>query len=546
MTSKKTEVSQITPWEDTHLYISGENNHKCALDCTQIGVNGWLLLIIDLCSRCMIGHYHIRVKHSADSVITLLNRVIMETDFILSSVNIFLLDNGTEFKNHKVQALCNKHNITLVFTDPGQFQNQVVESCNNSIKNGLRVLINENYRVKTEGKKQLLDPLRKVFSDKIIGPKIKLAIENYNAAESTLYKGVSKNTVQDAMHEKKMEPGSIILAKNNNSVNAVKIKNFVEKNIVIEINKKKSFLTQYEEQSLRLNFETFSETKRISAKLEKLTNLLNDKEVEIVLREKKYESDLEKSLSILRELQETNRNKDLLEKKKLEAKENYKNRSKKPIRMIITQEEFQLLLKIIENKDAYVFSRKICAFYLLYVTGFRISQLLELKVSELKQLLESGMIVISQIKGGDKRFSVVLATTQRNFLKEANEYFDIILEGKQDGDFAFSSKVDSQKALNRCNFNSEINKDLKTLSKKVGKNILSHSFRVTTINELLENDISIDTVQKFIGHKNINTTLNYDRRRLTNEEIKKISSVRTHTTRKKKLVKDFEQEKKEE
>ncbi len=60
---------------------------------------------------------------------------------------------------------------------------------------------------------------------------------------------------------------------------------------------------------------------------------------------------------------------------------------------------------------------------------------------------------------------------------------------------------------------------------KLEKHIRTHSFRATLITELLKST-PIDEVKEVIGHKDISSTLEYKRSRLSQKQTKKIVSQR--------------------
>jgi site-specific recombinase XerD len=223
------------------------------------------------------------------------------------------------------------------------------------------------------------------------------------------------------------------------------------------------------------------------------------------------------------------------------AKEKYQSREKKPIRETISLEEFELAVKMVTEPISYKGCRVILALCLLYLTGLRISQLLELTVKQFQELLDTNQVYISQIKNGDERFLLAFNTKQRNFLTKYITQYEKLLESKEAKHFLFTSDQNYSISVNRSNFNTEVNVILKKLSTFVGKVILSHSFRATVITELLEGKQPIEIVQRFMGHKNIGTTLRYDRRLLTAKQIKKISSNRAFISRKTKLLTDFDE-----
>lgn len=547
-TKKRFTTRVPTEWSETHKYLSGKLNYKISADCTMLSeANGWVLFIVDLASRTVIGHYQMRAKHSSDSVYELLLLVINESKFILTEIRILLVDNGTEFANGKVKDLCDEHKIKIIFTDAGKLQNQVSESVNNSIKNRMRVALNPSWRIKEDGKKQMLDPLRSFFSDKKIGLLVKKAVEAYNESPSTLYPAISKNFVQESLIGAQPCGDMVLVSKNDKSANALAIKNHVFGEIVKTVDNSYSSLTNFEKVSLQLQHATNQETKRISDKLEVLQESLDLKEKELIMRETEFQNQLfsmetehktklDVAIQNFNEVQAHIKEQHDAAAAKTAAKLRYKNRKKMPIRETLSVEEFEACVKLVPKPLSYKGSRTVLTLFFLFLTGLRISQLLQITVAQFNRLIETGTVTISLIKNGDPRFVIIFTTKQRNVLKKISENYTLLLDNKVGEDFVFTSHNDFKKGLNRSNFNTETNKVLKDLSKKVGKNLLSHSFRATAITELLECQNELDIVSKVIGHKNILTTALYDRRKLTRDKIREINNSRVYTTRKTKLL----------
>jgi site-specific recombinase XerD len=68
-----------------------------------------------------------------------------------------------------------------------------------------------------------------------------------------------------------------------------------------------------------------------------------------------------------------------------------------------------------------------------------------------------------------------------------------------------------------------INKDFKGTCElnNIPYNIKSHSFRINMISSLLKN-ISVQNAAQIIGHKNVKSTMSYQRYALSKDEIKKL------------------------
>ena len=101
---------------------------------------------------------------------------------------------------------------------------------------------------------------------------------------------------------------------------------------------------------------------------------------------------------------------------------------------------------------------------------------------------------------------------------------NIICNHKQDDDFIITGRYSTSKALDRVIFNRNVNSVLKLGSAKLNKHILSHSFRISLITDLIDQD-GIENTQDYIGHKNINTTKLYRRRKNENQHYERIINI---------------------
>ena len=143
-------------------------------------------------------------------------------------------------------------------------------------------------------------------------------------------------------------------------------------------------------------------------------------------------------------------------KSKERSKELRKNAKKQPLRDSISEEEFYFILELIKHKN-FVPSRKITAYILLFVTGLRVSNLLILTVSHLKQLLNQGSTQISLIKKGPQRFALTLSSKGKELIKQYHKEFFLLMRDKEDNQFFFTTQVFFDKPIHRASFDNEIN-----------------------------------------------------------------------------------------
>jgi site-specific recombinase XerD len=101
------------------------------------------------------------------------------------------------------------------------------------------------------------------------------------------------------------------------------------------------------------------------------------------------------------------------------------------------------------------------------------------------------------------------------------DFVNIICENKEEHHLLITSKYEITKPIHRVQFNKSVNTVLKLASVQLNKNILSHSFRVSVITDLIEQQ-GIENTQDYIGHSNINTTKLYRRRTHEDEHYTQI------------------------
>ncbi len=75
--------------------------------------------------------------------------------------------------------------------------------------------------------------------------------------------------------------------------------------------------------------------------------------------------------------------------------------------------------------------------------------------------------------------------------------------------------------LDRHNVKSYFHK----LSKELGVNITAHRFRDTYISYMVAKGIKPITVSKWVGHKDVNTTLKYYTKLTTKDELEELEKI---------------------
>ncbi len=167
---------------------------------------------------------------------------------------------------------------------------------------------------------------------------------------------------------------------------------------------------------------------------------------------------------------------------------------------VLTKDEVK---KLIESADN-VKSRLIIS--LLYSSGLRVSELVNLKIEDLNLQEKTGWV--RKGKGNKDRLFII----STGLSEELKEY----LESKKDCKYVFSREKplttrNIQKIIKGVRIRASINK-------KATPHTLRHSFAT----HLLEQGTDIRLIQSLLGHANLNTTQVYTH--ISSEQIKKIKN----------------------
>ncbi len=169
----------------------------------------------------------------------------------------------------------------------------------------------------------------------------------------------------------------------------------------------------------------------------------------------------------------------------------------KKLPKIISTDEIEKLLKTRMN------TRELAVFELLYATGLRVSELVELEIKNI-DLKNNTLKTIG--KGSKERVIPI----GENAKKALDSYF-------KEREFALklsSSKNKSQDKVFLNNFGEKITRQwvytfIKELGSGIHKSISPHTIRHTFATHLLENGADLRVVQELLGHANIVTTQLY-------------------------------------
>jgi len=170
---------------------------------------------------------------------------------------------------------------------------------------------------------------------------------------------------------------------------------------------------------------------------------------------------------------------------------------------VLTKEEVRKLLKSIENKKSKLMIS------LIYACGFRVSELVNLKISNLD--FEDNIGHVKQGKGKKDRIFNIPLFLKKPLLKRVKLQIEKREEYLFTGPNGKLTDRNIQKIIKKYAEKAEIKKD-------VHPHTLRHSFAT----HLLENNVDIRKIQELLGHADLSTTQIYTH--VSTEELKKIKS----------------------
>ena len=163
----------------------------------------------------------------------------------------------------------------------------------------------------------------------------------------------------------------------------------------------------------------------------------------------------------------------------------------KKIPIILSKEEIKNLLNVIKNPKHKLMIQ------LMYSTGLRVSELINLKINDLE--IDKGYGFVRKGKGNKDRMFIIANSLKEDIKKfigskKLNE-FDYLFTSRRGKKYSTSSP---RQIIKKATKIAEINK-------KISCHTLRHSFAT----HLIENGYDVSTVQSLLGHNNPNTTMIY-------------------------------------
>jgi integrase/recombinase XerD len=170
---------------------------------------------------------------------------------------------------------------------------------------------------------------------------------------------------------------------------------------------------------------------------------------------------------------------------------------------VLTKEEVKRLLSSTTNKKSKLMLT------LIYACGFRVSELVNLKVSDLDFDDEVGHVRSG--KGRKDRVFNIPSNLRKVLMRQAET------QEKEGQEYLFSGPKGK---LSQRNIQKIIKKV--AAAAEIKKNVHPHTLRHSFATHLLENDVDIRKIQELLGHADLSTTQIYTH--ISKEELKKIKS----------------------
>jgi integrase/recombinase XerD len=170
---------------------------------------------------------------------------------------------------------------------------------------------------------------------------------------------------------------------------------------------------------------------------------------------------------------------------------------------VFTPEEASLIIEQANKTDPEGL-RDRAILEVLYSSGLRISELLNLRVSEIISSEPDLWLLRFFDKGNKERIIPIGSYPQKAIEKYLIKGRSILKKGKDTG-FLFLNN--NGEKLSSMGVSKIVSKylSLAGIKKRVVPNIFRHSFATT----LLDNDIDLKSIQEFLGHASIATTAKY-------------------------------------
>jgi len=348
------------------------------------------------------------------------------------------------------------------------------------------------------------DPLRKLgkLDKEQILQAIQFAIDTHNNANNNFNQTLSPFEFDNALFDSKALTPKVISSKNDNSENALIVQEYRDQ---VTLEYAGSWVEFFKDWKQKQDIQ-FEMAKRERALLYEQNRLLISKIEQQSSKIDQQSYQIEEQTSQIQQILELHRLQQEKEDAKALRRAKRSMASKRLLRDAMTSEEFQQIMQNVEGQTLKN-ARLRVAFTILYLTGLRVSNLLNFTISNLNELIQKQSTLITIIKGGGPR-KIILGREAKRWFKEIESDVALLQQNREPGNSLFSNQ--KGEPISRIKFNEQLNGQLKKISIISGKRFFTHSFRVSMITELLRHK-SIQDVKRIIGHRDIRTTEVYNR-----------------------------------
>lgn len=183
-------------------------------------------------------------------------------------------------------------------------------------------------------------------------------------------------------------------------------------------------------------------------------------------------------------------------------------KSNKRLPKFLYYEDLEKILKTPNEKD-YIELRNLLVLELLYSTGVRVNELVNIKISDIDFSLRK----IKILGKGNKERYVLFGTP---CLELINKYMNISRNKMDINNSEYLLLSKTGKKINSREIRNIIDKEVEISGLKI--KISPHTFRHTYATHMLNEGADLRTVQELLGHENLSTTTIYTH--LTNEKLR--------------------------
>jgi len=177
----------------------------------------------------------------------------------------------------------------------------------------------------------------------------------------------------------------------------------------------------------------------------------------------------------------------------------------KRIKENITIVEYKKLMSATRGNDSIRENTRVNllrSFTLLFYTGMRLNELQDLRIQDIKDLLENETVKVLSKKTSSERKLYLTKDFKKNLLP----LFDFEIEEDSNRVISKGSNKNKRTGINSITFIQQVNAHLKSI---LGSGYTSHSFRQGIITEFAAKGVNIKIISKFVSHSDVKTTLKY-------------------------------------